>query len=71
MVKSEGTRTVRLTVTEVALPAWLAVMEQVPAETSVKVVCATVHTGSVVEVNTTVNPDVEEAVRATGAAPSN
>ena len=48
-----------------ALPAWLASMEQLPAATSVKVVPLTVHTLGVVEAKDTGKP--EEAVATRGA----
>jgi hypothetical protein len=53
----------------VASPAWLAVIEQVPAPTSVAAVPLTVHTPSVVDANDTGRPDEAVAVSATGPAP--
>ena len=52
------------------LPGWLAVIEQVPADTRVTVFPATVHTGAVFEPNTTVRPELAVALIANGAAPS-
>ena len=46
----------------VALPAWLATMEQVPPPTTVTVVPATVHTVGVVEAKLTVRPELEVAL---------
>lgn len=48
-------------------PAWLAVIEQVPAVRIVAVVPDTVHTDAVVEVRLTDRPEVADAVRATEA----
>ena len=45
----------------VALPAWLAAMEQVPKATIVTLVPVTVHTAGVIELNATVRPDVAVA----------
>jgi hypothetical protein len=53
----------------VALPGWLAVIEQVPAATMVTVLPDTVHTAVVVEVKATVRPEVDVALMANGAAP--
>jgi hypothetical protein len=54
---------------KVLLPTWLASTLQVPAATSVKVLPLTVQTPVVVDVNTTVRPEVELATRAGGAVP--
>ena len=67
--------TVKLFVTGVAaakpaLPAWLAVMEQLPAASSVAAVPLTVHTAGVAEAKETVKPEVAVATRARGAAPT-
>jgi hypothetical protein len=51
------------------LPAWLAVIEHVPSVNSVTVTPDTVQTAVEFEANATVNPDVELAVNAKGAAP--
>ena len=48
-------------------PAWLAVIEQVPAVRIVAVVPDTVHTDAVVEVRVTDRPEVADAVSATEA----
>lgn len=63
--------TVKVLATEVAgkklaLPAWLAVMVQLPTLSSVALVLATVHTASVDEVNATARPELALATKATG-----
>ena len=50
-------------------PAWLAVIEQVPAVTIVTIEPDTVQTGVVVEAKLTVSPEEAVAVSAKGAAP--
>lgn len=52
------------------LPAWLAAIVQVPVLTKVTVLPATVHTGVVVEVNTTERPEDVVADTAKGALPN-
>ena len=52
------------------MPAWLAVMEQVPAATRVAEAPATVHTAVVVEAKLTGSPDVALAVMVTGPEPA-
>ena len=52
------------------LPAWLAVIEQVPAVTSVTVAPATVQTPDVVDAKLTGRPELLVALRATGPEPS-
>ncbi len=61
---------VRLTAEKPALPAWLAVNEQVPAETNVKDVPLTAHTAGVSEVNVTGRPEDALANRAGATTPS-
>lgn len=46
---------------KLALPAWLAVMLQVPALTKVSVVPETVQTAAVVEANATLRPELAVA----------
>ena len=75
MLKSEGMRTVRLTVTGaaaayVALPGCVAVIEHVPAVTRVNVEPATVHTACVFDANATARPGLAVATNAIGATPS-
>ena len=53
-----------------ALPPWLALIEQMPAETSVTELPLTVHTPVVVEVKLTARPEVAVAVSVTGPAVS-
>jgi hypothetical protein len=71
----ERCATVKLLATDVAaayvaLPAWLAVTVQVPAETSVSVLPLTVHTALVLEAKPTARPEVAVAERLTVPAPS-
>ena len=54
---------------QVALPLWLAVIEQVPAETRVRVVPETVHCERVVEAKETARSEVAVADRATVPVP--
>lgn len=63
-------RTTDVAAAKVALPAWLAVIVQVPADASVSVVPLTVHTGSVLDVSVTARPELELATKAGGAVPS-
>lgn len=51
------------------LPAWLALMVQDPALTSVSVVPLTVHTLVVVEASVTTRPELDEATKAGVAVP--
>ena len=51
------------------MPLWLAVMEQVPAETRVSVVEERVHRDSVVDVKVTARPEVALAERETAPVP--
>jgi hypothetical protein len=53
---------------KVPLPAWFALIVQVPIATSVTLVPATVQTPVVALVNATVSPDVAVALTATGLA---
>ena len=53
-----------------AFPACVAVMEQTPTETSVALVFDTTQTAGELFVKLTVNPEVAEAVKFTGPAPS-
>ena len=53
----------------VLLPGWLAVMVQLPADTSVSVVPDTVHTPSVDDAKLTVRPELAVATSADGATP--
>src|SRR5580704_12721921 len=55
---------------KLALPAWLAVIEHVPAAMMVTVLPDTVQIDGVVEVNVTANPELAVALRVNGAAPS-
>ena len=48
------------------MPAWLAVMEHVPAETMATVLPATVQTGVVVEAKLTAKPELAVALTCTG-----
>jgi hypothetical protein len=52
-----------------ASPAWLAVIEQVPAVSSVTVDPATVHTAGVVDAKVTARPEVAVAVTVNGGPP--
>jgi len=52
-----------------ALPAWLAVTEQVPAASSVAVVPETVQTAAVDDVKVTASPELAVAMRVIGAEP--
>src|SRR5437879_5074537 len=66
--------TVKLRITscaapKVAFPPWLAVMEQVPAAITVRVVPETVHTGVVVDAKVTARPELAVAERVDGATP--
>ena len=54
--------------TKLALPAWLALTEQVPTLTRVRAVLLTVQIAGVVDANETVRPDVEVAVKVSGVA---
>ena len=72
---SAGGETVKLRITglaalKLALPAWLAVMEQVPAASKVKVLPLTLHTEGVVDASCTVKPEVALADKAGGVVPS-
>lgn len=51
------------------LPAWLAVMVQLPALTSVNVVPLTVQTEAVVDAKVTARPELDEATSAGVAVP--
>jgi hypothetical protein len=67
--------TVKLWTTAVAalyveLPAWFAVMEQVPRATIVTVLPETVQTATVVEDRLTASPEVAVALTVKGAAPN-
>jgi hypothetical protein len=53
-----------------ALPAWLALTEQLPAPTRVSVEPLVLQTSGVVDANETTRPDVDVATRAAGAVPS-
>jgi hypothetical protein len=50
----------------VALPAWLAVIAQVPVDTSVTAIPDTVQTGSVVEEKVMARPELAVALSASG-----
>lgn len=52
-----------------ALPAWLALMVQVPTATRVRLVPLVVHTAGVVDANETSRPRLEVAARAGAAVP--
>ena len=70
-----GAATVKLRVNAAAaaytvLPAWLAVMLQVPTLTRLSVVPLTVQTAGVVDAKPTVNPELALADKAGGALPS-
>jgi hypothetical protein len=54
----------------VAFPAWLAVIEHVPAAISVTVLPATVHTEGVFEAKLTASPELAVAAIVNGGAPS-
>ena len=54
-----------------ALPGWVAVMEQVPEATRVTAIPETVQTDGVVEVKLTGRPEVAVALRLKGGVPSN
>jgi len=54
----------------VPLPAWLAVMLQLPTLSSVSVVPLAVHTPVVAEAKVTVSPEVVPADSAAGVVPS-
>jgi hypothetical protein len=54
----------------VELPGWLAVIEHVPAATSVTVTPETVQTEGVFEANVTVRPESAVALSANGAEPN-
>jgi hypothetical protein len=67
--------TVKLCVTGVAatyfvFPGWLAVIEQVPAETRVTVLPETVQTGAVVDAKETVSPELAVALTVNGLVPN-
>lgn len=51
---------------KLALPAWLALMLQLPTVTSVRAAPLTVQTAGVLEANVTVKPDVALATKGTG-----
>ncbi len=66
--------TVNVCVTGVAgayveLPAWLALMEQVPSPESVTVTPETLQTAVLMEPNATGNPELALALKLKGAAP--
>jgi hypothetical protein len=52
------------------LPAWLAVIEQVPGAMRVTVAPETVQTGTVVEAKLTGSPELAVALRLKGAEPA-
>jgi hypothetical protein len=54
---------------QLAFPAWVAWMVQVPAATSVTVLPDTAHTGEVWELKLTVRPDEAVALTVKGAVP--
>ena len=53
-----------------AFPAWVAVIEHVPAATSVTVLPAIVHTAFVADAKLTGKPELEPAVSGNGAVPN-
>ena len=54
---------------KLALPLWLAVMLQVPGDTSVSTSALTVHTDAVVDANCTARPELAVAESVGGAVP--
>jgi len=54
----------------VALPGWLAVIEQVPTETNATFAAEIVQTTGVLETNVTGKPELAVALRANGGLPS-